>query len=710
MSVFKGEHLYKVLTKLLPDDPELRARVIAKPGNFKVHTSHFAPNDLEKRKGRLCPKPGAMPVPISHAERWVEPSSHGGSQSSQAPRSTGSRPPAAPSAAPRSGAPLVDSSNRLRSPAVGSARPAAPIPLFASPASQQPEKRVRLGLAGARSHAVNQVRAALAAPFKPPVDASSSLASQVGGQSSTSTRRSARIASSPSWQVGGEAPGGVIGRSPVPRTPMTGNNTPRASYLERASVSLSPAPLPSSGSGRSPGTSATPRRGPANHGTPRTSGRGGGENLMEKFYQQKIKQLEEELARKEDVGNSKAARLAQQVQALTNKQLILEEQLRILRWDKEASVELIRLLEKEVDEQTEELEHLIRTTQDKLTWENVIQEDSPWSSCISEITGLPSCEVLQCMFAWLNWDGIADRLRYWNGAATISRMEAEASEEGPKRASAGKPSSRSFTSENAFLATLVKLKTGLGTKLVSKLTGIHHANLSRIFTTWIAYMNEFFNAEFPVPTVAQMKGRISKEWEAAYGTEAIRFILDCTEYRIQQPSSRKAARTCYSDYKGGHTAKLLAGILPTGAYCGTSQAYPGKISDTEIVSVSHWLDILERGDCVASDKGFDQCAPQFQARGARVVAPSRRMPGRKVYTPNERQNNEEQSNLRIHVERHFARVQTYRVFANKKICLYSVDMIEKTFNVISHLCNLQAPLVQPDHIIASEEEAPEADI
>ena len=50
---------------------ELRARVIAKPGNFKVHTSHFAADDLEKRKGNLCPKPGALPVPISHAERWL---------------------------------------------------------------------------------------------------------------------------------------------------------------------------------------------------------------------------------------------------------------------------------------------------------------------------------------------------------------------------------------------------------------------------------------------------------------------------------------------------------------------------------------------------------------------------------------------------------------------------------------------------------------
>ena len=200
MLVFKVKHLSQVLTQLLPNDPQLRARFMAKPQNFRVHTSNLADNDLEKRKGHMCSKPGALPVPISHAERWVEPGSAGGILSAQLSRSIGSRPPPAPPAAPQSGAPLADASNLLRSSsAAGSPRPAAPIPLFASPDSQQPEKKVRLGLSGKRRHgSIQQVRAALTAPFKARVDVSSFMARKVGSQSSTPTRLRARIAMSPS--------------------------------------------------------------------------------------------------------------------------------------------------------------------------------------------------------------------------------------------------------------------------------------------------------------------------------------------------------------------------------------------------------------------------------------------------------------------------------------------------------------------------------
>ena len=90
-----------------------------------------------------------------------------------------------------------------------------------------------------------------------------------------------------------------------------------------------------------------------------------------------------------------------------------------------------------------------------------------------------------------------------------------------------------------------------------------------------------------------------------------------------------------------------------------------------------------------------------------MIAPTRRMRGRKEYTADERQGNEEKSNLRIHVERHYCRVQTWGAFSKKKIDLYSVDMIEKAFNVVSHICNLSAPLVGSDNtpVIAETEAA-----
>ena len=156
------------------------------------------------------------------------------------------------------------------------------------------------------------------------------------------------------------------------------------------------------------------------------------------------------------------------------------------------------------------------------------------------------------------------------------------------------------------------------------------------------------------------------EWQAAYGTRRIRFILDCTELRVQQPCSRKASRTLFSNYKHCHTAKLLAAISPLGAYCGTSDAFPGRISDIQIFSCSPFPSILQRGDCVPTDKGFDQPAEALQSLGCQMVAPVRRMGGRRTYTTDERSGNKGQSNLRIHVERHFSRLQGWGFFSQKK--------------------------------------------
>ena len=75
MSVFKGEHLYQVLTLLTPAERpaaashlEDLAKSIAKPQNFRVHTSHVAADDLEKAEGVHVPE--ARSVACAHISRW----------------------------------------------------------------------------------------------------------------------------------------------------------------------------------------------------------------------------------------------------------------------------------------------------------------------------------------------------------------------------------------------------------------------------------------------------------------------------------------------------------------------------------------------------------------------------------------------------------------------------------------------------------------
>jgi hypothetical protein len=224
------------------------------------------------------------------------------------------------------------------------------------------------------------------------------------------------------------------------------------------------------------------------------------------------------------------------------------------------------------------------------------------------------------------------------------------------------------------------------------MSGQLYVHVARAVDTWIAYLYQFFLQEFPVPTTTELAGRVGPEWAEVYGTELVRLVMDCTEYRIHQPSSRMAARTVWSDYKQAHTGKILAGIAPSGAYVWSSDAYPGRISDLEICRCSGFLGIIQRGDKVPSDKGFDGLSVDLQVLGASIKAPAWQWRGKPGYTATEREDNERQSNLRIHVERHFARVQNWGLFLKTKITLHRMDLLGKCFMIVSHLCNLQAPL------------------
>ena len=74
-----------------------------------------------------------------------------------------------------------------------------------------------------------------------------------------------------------------------------------------------------------------------------------------------------------------------------------------------------------------------------------------------------------------------------------------------------------------------------------------------------------------------------------------RVILDCTEVKVQTPSSKVLNSESYSNYKSHATFKGLVGITPSGSVSFVSVLYTGSISDKEIIKKSGILDLLEKG-------------------------------------------------------------------------------------------------------------------
>ena len=235
---------------------------------------------------------------------------------------------------------------------------------------------------------------------------------------------------------------------------------------------------------------------------------------------------------------------------------------------------------------------------------------------------------------------------------------------------------------------LVRIKLGLFQQDLAHRFNLHISSVSRKITTWANYLYFFLGSQPIWPSRADVCAKMPGEFKKLYPTT--RVILDCTEFFVETPSSLLLQSQLYSSYKSNTTLKGLIGISPHGAITFVSSLYTGAISDKEITRCSGILDLLEAGDSVMADKGFD-IEDLLREKEVDLNIPPF-LESRTQFSAAEVQKTKMIAKVRIHVERAIKRIKEFHIF-DSDVPLSMLGSINQVYTVACLLTNFQGPLI-----------------
>ncbi|XP_077525628.1 uncharacterized protein LOC144137580 [Haemaphysalis longicornis] len=174
-------------------------------------------------------------------------------------------------------------------------------------------------------------------------------------------------------------------------------------------------------------------------------------------------------------------------------------------------------------------------------------------------------------------------------------------------------------------------------------------------------------------------------------------IIDCTEVATEKPPTVPQQRVLYSNYKGGYTVKFLVGIAPCGQVCFKSKAYGGRCSDAYVTVDSGFLDLVQPGDVIMSDKGFPGIKAGLEGAQAVLVMPPF-LKGQDQFTETEVRDTYDIAQVRIHVERVIQRIKTYHIL-NTRVSIELIAEMSDVFHLCCILANLQPPIINEEESV-----------
>jgi hypothetical protein len=255
---------------------------------------------------------------------------------------------------------------------------------------------------------------------------------------------------------------------------------------------------------------------------------------------------------------------------------------------------------------------------------------------------------------------------------------------------------KSISDPAILLMTLVILRLGLTlTTATLLLRGagfqFHRTYVGRLFRFGLRVWYNFFLVNFPPPTSAETRKVVHSEFIAALGDDVgsrVRLTIDCTEIQVEMPADPAFALECWSKYKHRYTLKWLVATSPDGRIVFVSDAYPGSWIDERITEDCGIMDMLNPGDVVLADKGFNAHC-DFYLRDILLVRPISLREG--GFDKEESDLSRKIASARVHVERAMRRAKAFSFFHGplKQTQLRNISM---AFKVVCYIGNFSVGL------------------
>ena len=298
----------------------------------------------------------------------------------------------------------------------------------------------------------------------------------------------------------------------------------------------------------------------------------------------------------------------------------------------------------------------------------------------------------QAFYDVINYAGAADEMIFYAEETDEGALEEEAM--GVRGKGAKRKRKKVFRGVNGFFFALFLLRTATPIVVASSLFGVNETTGGRAFSTWVRFLAGALRPFVRLPSLGEVAAHAPKNFKAKGLSKCI-LVLDATELETTRVWQTDIAHMMWSTYKQRPTAKVMIGITPGGAICHISDAYGGRLTDTDVVRQSGLVAELvqagfdNRGYSVMADRGFNPLGMDLTQAHIKLVAPpsKRARQGEQQFTRRDVEHTRSTANLRIHVERAIGALKEWDIL-HKKVSSKQLDMIPLYFQICGSLVNM----------------------